>query len=83
MHAKDLRTLDGSKLEFEYTPIGEGDVDYPTILRNLRDNRCDVVLSIATHFRACQRLPARGDADQLRQRPPTHRGAAVAASPFG
>ena len=55
VHAKDLRTIDGSKLEFEYTPIGEGDVDYPAILRNLRDNRCDVVLSIATHF-----LPASG-----------------------
>ncbi len=55
VHAKDLRTIDGSKLEFEYTPIGEGDVDYPTILRNLRDNNCDVVLSIATHF-----LPASG-----------------------
>ena len=55
VHAKDLRTINGSKLEFEYTPIGEGDVDYPTILRNLRDNNCDVVLSIATHF-----LPASG-----------------------
>ena len=55
VHAKDLRTINGPKLEFEYAPIGEGDVDYPTILRNLRDNRCDVVLSIATHF-----LPASG-----------------------
>jgi sugar phosphate isomerase/epimerase len=55
VHAKDLRTINGAKLEFEYTPIGEGDVDYPTILRNLRDNNCDVVLSIATHF-----LPASG-----------------------
>ena len=55
VHAKDLRTINGSTLEFEYTPIGEGHVDYPTILRNLRDNRCDVVLSIATHF-----LPASG-----------------------
>ena len=25
-------------------------MDYPTILLNLRDNRCDVVLSLATHF---------------------------------
>ena len=38
-----------------WSHIGERDVDYPTILRNLRDNRCDVVLSIATHF-----LPASG-----------------------
>ena len=50
MHAKDLRTINGEKLEFEYCPIGEGDVDYPTVLRNLRDNNCDAVLSIATHF---------------------------------
>ena len=38
-----------------WSHIGERDVDYPTILRNLRDNRCDVVLSLATHF-----LPASG-----------------------
>ena len=38
-----------------WSHIGERDVDYPTILHNLRDNRCDVVLSIATHF-----LPASG-----------------------
>ena len=25
-------------------------MDYPTILPNLRDNRCDIVLSITTHF---------------------------------
>ena len=34
-------------------------------------------------LRAGQRLPARGDGDELRQHPPTHRGVAVAASPFG
>ena len=51
----DLHTIDGSKLEFEYTPIGEGDVDYPTILQNLRDHNCDVVVSVATHF-----VPASG-----------------------
>ena len=45
-----MHTINGEKLEFEWLPIGEGDVDYPTILRNLRDNNCDVVLSIATHF---------------------------------
>ena len=50
IHAKDLRTNDGSKLDFDYTAIGEGDVDYPTILRNLRDHNCDVVVSVATHF---------------------------------
>ena len=55
VHAKDLHTIDGSKLDFEYTPIGEGDVDYPTILQNLRDHHCDVVVSVATHF-----VPASG-----------------------
>ena len=69
VHAKDLRTINGSTLEFEYTPIGEGHVDYPTILRNLRDNRCDVVLSIATHFLPASGLPARSHADELRQHP--------------
>jgi len=37
-------------LKFDYRPIGEGDVDYPTLLGNLRDNECDVVVSVATHF---------------------------------
>ena len=55
VHAKDLHTIDGAKLEFDYTPIGEGDVDYPTLLRNLRDHECDVVVSVATHF-----VPASG-----------------------
>jgi sugar phosphate isomerase/epimerase len=51
LHLKDLRVIDGLHLKFEYCPIGEGDVDYPTILRNLRDHACDVVLSLSTHFR--------------------------------
>ena len=50
IHAKDMHTIDGSKCEFEWLPIGDGDVDYPTLLRNLRDHDCDVVLSVATHF---------------------------------
>ena len=50
VHAKDLHTIDGSKLEFEYMPIGEGDVDYPTLLTTLRDNDVDIVVSVATHF---------------------------------
>ena len=50
VHCKDLRTINGSKLEFEYCPIAKGHVDYPTILRNLSENECDVILSIATHF---------------------------------
>ena len=51
LHVKDLRVTDGLKLNFEYCPLGEGDVDYLTVLRNLRDHRCDVVFAVATHFR--------------------------------
>ena len=62
LHVKDLRVIDGLKLKFEYCPIGEGDVDYPTVLRNLRDHRCDAVFAVATHF-----LPPSGSgADAMR-----------------
>ncbi|MCZ6676025.1 MAG: sugar phosphate isomerase/epimerase [Candidatus Poribacteria bacterium] len=50
LHLKDLHVIDGLHLNFEYRPLGEGDVDYLTVLRNLRDHRCDAVLSVATHF---------------------------------
>ncbi len=50
VHLKDLRVKDGLKLEFDYCPIGEGDVDYLTVLRNLRDHNLDVYLSVSTHF---------------------------------
>ena len=50
VHLKDLRVIDGLKLEFDYCPIGEGDVDYLTVLRNLRDHNLDVYLSVSTHF---------------------------------
>ena len=50
LHLKDLRVNDGISLDFDYCPIGEGDVDYPTVLRNLRDHNCDVFLSLSTHF---------------------------------
>ena len=56
LHLKDLRVNDGLALDFDYCPIGEGDVDYPTVLRNLRDHHCDVYLSVATHF-----VPESGD----------------------
>ena len=50
LHIKDLHMNDGLHLDFDYRPIGEGDVDFPTVLRNLRDSRSDAVLSVATHF---------------------------------
>ena len=62
LHVKDLRVIDGLSLNFEYCPLGEGDVDYPTVLRNLRDHRSDAVFAVATHFR-----PPSGDgADAMR-----------------
>ncbi len=51
VHLKDLHVIDGQRLKFEYRPLGQGDVDYPTILRNLRAYRSDAVLSLSTHFR--------------------------------
>ena len=50
LHLKDLHVVDGHRLDFEYRPLGEGDVDYPTIFKSLRDHRSDVVLSVSTHF---------------------------------
>ena len=51
LHLKDLRVNDGLRLDFDYCPIGEGDVDYLAVLRQLRDHDCDVILSLSTHFR--------------------------------
>jgi len=51
LHIKDLHVNDGLRLDFQYRPFGTGDVDYETILRNLRAHRCDAVLSMSTHFR--------------------------------
>lgn len=59
LHLKDLRVVDGLRNDFEYCPIGEGDVDYPTIFRTLRDHQSDVVLSLSTHF-----LPPSGSAEE-------------------
>jgi sugar phosphate isomerase/epimerase len=50
VHIKDLHVNDGLRLDFEYRPFGEGDVDYLTVLRNLRQHRSDAVLSMSTHF---------------------------------
>jgi sugar phosphate isomerase/epimerase len=50
LHLKDLHVSDGARLEFEYRPLGEGDVDYVTILRKLREHRSDAFLSVSTHF---------------------------------
>ena len=50
LHLKDIHVNDGLHLDFDYVPLGEGDVDFPTILANLRDSGSDPVLALATHF---------------------------------
>jgi sugar phosphate isomerase/epimerase len=50
LHIKDLRVLDGLRLQFEYCPLGEGDVDYATILHRLYNHSGDLFLSVSTHF---------------------------------
>jgi len=50
IHIKDISVRDGATMDFDYVPFGEGHVPWKAVLRNLRDNDCDVVLSVATHF---------------------------------
>jgi predicted dehydrogenase/sugar phosphate isomerase/epimerase len=57
IHLKDLHIRpidpDGIKRQnkdIDYRPLGEGDVDYPTILRSMRDTGCEAVLAVYTHF---------------------------------
>ena len=59
LHLKDLTVKNGLQLDFAYCPLGEGDVDYPTILRSLRERGSDAVLSVATHF-----LPPSGSREE-------------------
>jgi sugar phosphate isomerase/epimerase len=51
LHLKNLHVTDGPRLKFDYKPLGEGDVDYVAILKQLRDHRSDAILSVSTHFR--------------------------------
>ena len=48
---KDVQVLDGPGAQFGWRPLGDGQVDYLRILRNLREHRSDAVLALATHFR--------------------------------
>ena len=66
VHAKDLRTINGSTLEFEYTPIGEGPHRLPD------DPAQPARQSLRRHPVDCHPLPtgkrlaARSHADELR-----------------
>ena len=55
----NLHVIDGIHLNFEYRSLGDGDVDYLTILRKLREHRCDAVLAAATHL-----TPPSGSAEE-------------------
>ena len=50
IHSKDLRVNNGIALDFDYLPFGEGQTDYATVFRSLRDNNLDPVVSISTHW---------------------------------
>ena len=41
---------DGLALDFDYVPLGEGDIDYATALRNIRAAGLDPIISVATHW---------------------------------
>tara|TARA_Y100000590_G_scaffold193677_1_gene220110 strand:- start:8977 stop:9882 length:906 start_codon:yes stop_codon:yes gene_type:complete len=50
LHVKDLHVNEGISRDFQYRPIGEGDVDFIETLNKLYKHQSDAVLSIATHF---------------------------------
>ena len=50
LHVKDLCVNDGGRLDFDYMPFGEGDVDYRTVFRGIRDSGLDPFISISTHW---------------------------------
>lgn len=51
LHMKDVQVLDWPGADFGWRALGDGQVDYLTILRNLRHHRSEAVLAVATHFR--------------------------------
>ncbi len=57
LHLKDLRIrpidadgINRQNKNIDYCPLGDGDVDYPTILRNLRATESEAILAVYTHF---------------------------------
>ena len=62
IHLKDLRVNDGLALDFDYVPLGEGDIDYATALRNIRAAGLDPIISVATHW-----TPASGSRTEAMQ----------------
>lgn len=50
LHLKDVRVVDGPKGQYEWQPLGDGDLDYVTLIRRLCDHSGDVYFGVATHF---------------------------------
>ncbi len=51
LHLKDVHVFDGVGGEFEWRALGEGDVGYASVLRNLRHHQSEAILMVASHFR--------------------------------
>ena len=47
LHLKDVHVFDGPRGEFEWRPPGDGEVDYPALVRR---HEGEVFLGVATHF---------------------------------
>ena len=50
LHLKDVVVLDGPQGEYEWRPLGEGQVDYLAIMRRLLQHDSELYLGVATHF---------------------------------
>ena len=74
LHVKDLHVNDGLRLDFEYRPLGEGDVDYPAVLRSLLGPRQRSHTVGGDPLPSAERLGRGGHANQLR--PPQSAGGA-------
>ena len=51
LHLKDVRVMDGLRGEYQWCPLGEGQVDYPALVRKLIKHDRKLYLAVATHFR--------------------------------
>ncbi|MBM3935399.1 MAG: sugar phosphate isomerase/epimerase [SAR202 cluster bacterium] len=50
VHLKGVQVVDGPRGKYRYCPLEEGDVDFETVLRQVREHCPEAVISLATHF---------------------------------
>ena len=50
LHLKDVVVLNGPQCKYEWKPLGEGQVDYPSIIHRLCKHDTTLYLGVATHF---------------------------------